>query len=187
MAPSVRRQELKEVDHSNLKPRVASVLMLFYPREAQTYFALIRRAQSKGKHSGQIALPGGRQETLDEGKNAQTALRETEEEIGVPRSEMELIRETTSLYIPPSNFRVYPFLAFAKATPSFTPQISEVKEILEVPLRQLMDDSCLTETRLSTSYAQNLHVPAYLLNDEIVWGATAMMLSEIRSILKDAG
>lgn len=177
---------MQEIDHTNLKPRVASVLMLFYPRGTETYFALIRRAQSKGKHSGQIAFPGGRQEALDQGRHAATALRETEEEIGVPRSDMELIRETTSLYIPPSNFRVYPFLAFAKARPNFTPQPSEVKEILEVPLQDFLDDSCLTETRLSTSYVQNIHVPAYRLNDEIVWGATAMMLSEIRSILKEA-
>jgi len=167
---------------------MAAVCALFYDRGGETHLALIRRMKSRGVHSGQIAFPGGRQEALDKGDYRKTALRETEEEIGIAQNSVSIFREGSTMYIPPSNFMVYPFYAFAKAdNPTFTAQPTEVKEVLEIPLSSFLDKSAITETKLSTSYAKNVLVPAYLLCGEIVWGATAMMLAETRRLLLDAG
>jgi hypothetical protein len=88
------------------------------------------------------------------------------------------------VFIPPSNFLVYPFLAYTSIRPNFVRQEEEVAAILEVPLAQLLDDNNVIETTLSTSYAHEIQVPAFHLEGKIVWGATAMMLSELKESFK---
>jgi 8-oxo-dGTP pyrophosphatase MutT (NUDIX family) len=185
MAPIERLIELKSKARELNSARRAGVLALFYPNSTmETSLILILRKTYKGVHSAQIGFPGGKVEDEDVNLEA-TALRETEEEVGVPREVVSVIKELTEIYIPPSNFFVQPFLGITKTTPQFIAQEEEVEELIEVSLSHFMDDAILTTKVLSTSYATNIDVPAFLLNGHVVWGATAMMLSEVRELLKE--
>lgn len=159
-------------------------MALFYPNvEGKAMIVLILRKTYKGIHSAQIGFPGGRVEPEDQNLEA-TALRETHEEIGVDPTSIQVLKKLTPIYIPPSNFWVYPFLGIAENTPRFIPQESEVEAIIEVRIGDFMNDDFLTETILSTSYATDIEVPAFQLNGHIVWGATGMMLNEVKALLK---
>ncbi|MEZ4875891.1 MAG: CoA pyrophosphatase, partial [Flavobacteriaceae bacterium] len=134
-------------------------------------------------HSAQIGFPGGKVEPEDPSLE-HTALREAEEEVGVLRHQVTILKQLTEVYIPPSNFFVYPFLGMAKETPQFLPQDEEVEALVEVPLQEFMNDASRITQTLSTSYAKNIQVPAFQLQGHVVWGATAMMLNEVREILQ---
>lgn len=185
MAPIERLLELKRKARDKNSARKAAVLALFYPsrKERFTNLVLILRKTYKGVHSAQVGFPGGKVENEDIDK-LDTALRETEEEIGVTRDKIKVLKELTEIYIPPSNFFVQPFFGISSQELNFIPQDSEVEAIIEVPLAQFMDDDVLVTKTLSTSYAKEIQVPAFVLNKQIVWGATAMMLNEIRQMLK---
>nr|WP_029033866.1 CoA pyrophosphatase [Salinimicrobium terrae] len=184
LAPMLRMRELENLDINSQKPKQAAVLSVFYPgKSGETRFVLILRKTYRGVHSNQVGFPGGRVE-LDDRDLAHTALRETEEEVGIPQHEVEIMREMTRLYIPPSNFWVHPFMGVMKKTPRLIPQEEEVESVLEITLEEFMSESCLVKETLSTSYAKEIEVPAFLLNGHVVWGATAMMLSEMKEILK---
>ncbi len=185
MAAVERLEELQRESLLNKKPRKAAVMMLIYPINDIAHFVLIERMISKGAHSGQIAFPGGRKEEEDQ-DDAVTAIRETHEEVGIIPEQQEIITAGTPIYIPPSNYMVAPFLAFAKAELQFTPQPSEVKSIIEVPLHELMDARNVRQHTLSTSYATDITVPCYCLQDQVVWGATAMMLAEFKTMLQQS-
>ncbi|MCC8359230.1 NUDIX hydrolase [Salinimicrobium sediminilitoris] len=184
LAPTLRMKELENLDVDKQNPKQAAVLSVFYPGESgETRFVLILRKTYKGVHSNQVGFPGGRVE-VDDRDLAHTALRETEEEVGIPQHEVEIMREMSRLYIPPSNFWVHPFMGVMKKTPVLIPQEEEVESVLEIKLEDFMRDSCLIRETLSTSYAREIEVPAFLLNGHVVWGATAMMLSEMKEILR---
>lgn len=184
LIPATRLDELSLMDIEKRNPLKAGVMAVFYPGEdGHTRLVLILRKTYQGVHSNQIGFPGGRQETSDRDL-VHTALRETEEEVGIPQSQIEVVKRLTKLYIPPSNFWVHPFIGMLEHTPKMVPQESEVEKILEVELAHFMDNKCFVNQTLSTSYAKNIEVPAFLLNDQVVWGATAMMLSEIKVLLQ---
>lgn len=184
MAPMERLLELKRLAHMAQSAKKAGVLMLFYPSELnQTHFVLILRKTYKGVHSAQVGFPGGKFEEVDT-TFQDTALRETQEEVGVPSHTISVIRELTELFIPPSNYIVKPYLGLTAVNPTFIPQESEVEDIIEVPLTEFMDDGILIKKNLSTSYAKSIDVPAFKLQEHIVWGATAMMLNEVRQLFK---
>jgi len=183
MAPMERILELKRMAAAKATAREAAVMALFYPSlENQTFFALILRKTYKGVHSAQVGFPGGKREPEDH-NFAATALRETEEEVGVPRSHVQLVRPLTEVYIPPSNFVVKPFMGLLDQKPRFVRQEEEVEQIIEVPFAELMDKKVIVQQTLSTSYATNIKVPAFKLQEHTVWGATAMMLNELRQLL----
>lgn len=183
MAPNDRLKELKALEIKNLNPRQAGVMSLFYPNaQGNTEFILILRKTYKGVHSNQVGFPGGKVETTDRDL-AHTALRETEEEVGVLQSKVTVVRKLTNIYIPPSNFWVQSFVGYVNDLPEFVAQESEVEALIPVPLSEFLSDDCITTQRLSTSYMDDVDVPAYVLQGHIVWGATAMMLSEVRSLL----
>ncbi len=159
-------------------------MALFYPDlEEQTRLLLILRKVYEGVHSNQIGFPGGKLEVQDKDL-LHTALRETHEEVGVLPSTVQVIKELSEVYIPPSNFLVQPFMGIYPNPSPFVKDEIEVEQLVEVYLRDFMDDSSLIQENLSTSYAKNINVPAYKLNGYTVWGATAMMLSEIRELLQ---
>ena len=120
MSPPERLARMNAIDFSVLNPRRAAVLMLVYPKDSQAILALIERNSYKGVHSSQIAFPGGKIESFDSSP-LHTALRETEEEIGVPRETAIIVRAFSEVYIPPSNFKVSPFLAYCETLPLFVP------------------------------------------------------------------
>ncbi|MCB7479902.1 NUDIX hydrolase [Christiangramia sediminis] len=183
LAPLIRINELSKIDMSKMNPQEAGVMAVFYPGvEAETRLVLILRKTYKGVHSNQVGFPGGRVEESDFDLQ-ETALRETEEEVGIPRNEIEVLKKLTRLYIPPSNFWVQPYLGILEKTPKMIAQETEVEAILEVKLSEFLDDRNVIKKNLSTTYATNIEVPAYKLNGHVVWGATGMMLSEIRELL----
>jgi 8-oxo-dGTP pyrophosphatase MutT (NUDIX family) len=182
LAPSLRlKYDADKVKANN--PRKAAVLGLFYPnKKEQTTFLLIERARYKGTHSAQISFPGGKIDSSDTNLQ-ETALRETFEEVGVLPKSIEIIRELTDVYIPPSNFLATPFIAFVEKKPEFIINY-EVENTIEVLLEDLLNESSLTAVNLTTSYMENTNVPCFKFNGYIVWGATAMILSEIKELLK---
>jgi len=183
MAPSNRLELLKSVDFNKMKPRKAAVMMLFYPKERQTHLALILRNSYNGVHSSQIAFPGGKVEE-DDIDLSDTALRETHEEIGIHPMHIKLVRPFTEVYIPPSNFMVYPFMGYSHSELNFVLQEEEVAGLVELPLTDFLDDGILENKMMKTSYADAFEVPGFRVNEHFVWGATAMMLSELKETLK---
>ncbi|TDD96934.1 NUDIX hydrolase [Flavobacterium cellulosilyticum] len=183
MAPIERIESLKNLKIERKNPKSAAIMMLLYPKMNKTHLVLIVRNSYEGIHSAQIAFPGGKYETQDV-TFENTALRETQEEIGISPSKMKIIRAFTQLYIEPSNFIVYPYLGICNEELLFIPDSTEVAEIIELPLSVFLDDKIIVNVNIATSYARNISVPAFNINEHIVWGATAMMLSELKDVLK---
>ncbi|UPT70281.1 MAG: CoA pyrophosphatase [Flavobacterium sp. JAD_PAG50586_2] len=183
MVPPNRADLLRNTDFTKITPKKAAVMMLFYPKNYQTHLALILRTSYNGVHSSQIAFPGGKVE-LEDFDLKQTALRETHEEIGIHPNSINVIRAFTEVYIPPSNFMVYPFLGVSQDDLEFVLQPDEVAGMVEFPLVDFMDDSIVKSTSIKTSYADTMEVPGFQVNEHFIWGATAMMLSELKETLK---
>lgn len=183
MAPLERIESLKNLNLETKNPKTAAVMMLFYPKNGRTHLVLIVRNSYQGVHSAQIAFPGGKYEPRDQ-IFENTALRETHEEIGIPPDSIEIKKAFTRLYIQPSNFMVYPFLGICKEEIVFTLNVTEVSDIIELPLSVFLADDIIASVNISTSYAENSTVPAFKIKEHIVWGATAMMLSELKEVLK---
>lgn len=183
MAPLERAELMRKAEFNLYEARKAGVMMLFYPKDDVTHLVLIVRNYYNGVHSSQIAFPGGKFENSD--TNMQhTALRETHEEIGISPENIHVIRAFSEIYIPPSNFLVFPFLGISHTELQFTLQLDEVAGIVEMPLSKLLDDAIITSHKLDTSYAKAIEVPAFQIDEHIIWGATAMMLSELKDVLK---
>lgn len=183
MMPLERIAIFKDLDLKNINPREASVMMLFYPKNDEPHLVMILRNSYKGVHSSQIGFPGGKVEKFDISLD-DTALRETFEEIGVDRDLITVVRPFTALYIPPSNFKVYPFLGYATQELTFNPDDREVFGIIEMPLSTLMDDNAKVSKTLSTSYMEGVAVPAFKVEEYYIWGATSQMLNELKEVLK---
>ncbi|HQE33073.1 MAG TPA: CoA pyrophosphatase [Flavobacterium alvei] len=183
MAPLERIESLKNQNLDSFNPKTAAVMMLFYPKKGRTHLVLIVRNAYEGIHSAQIAFPGGKYESNDQ-TFVNTALRETQEEIGIHPEQIEIIMPFTNLYIQASNFMVYPFLGISKEEIVFIPDSNEVAQIIELPLSDFLNDNLIVSAIMTTSYAKDIEIPAYKINEHIVWGATAMMLSELKEVLK---
>ncbi len=183
MAPLERRGIMKTLDLITINPRKAAVMMLFYPKQNQAHLVLIVRNSYPGVHSSQIAFPGGKVEDVDNSMQ-ETALRETFEEVGIPADKITVVREFSDVYIPPSNFMVSPFLGYSEEELQFIPDPSEVAGIIELSLKDFLDDVNEVVKRMATSYTSDIDVPSFKVGEYIVWGATAMMLSELKEVLK---
>ncbi len=183
MMPPERAAMMNNLDLKNVNPREAAIMMLFYPKNGETYLALILRNTYKGVHSSQIAFPGGKLEIEDTSIEA-AALRETHEEIGISPDKITVIRPFTPVYIPPSNFMVFPFLGCATQELAFVEEKSEVAAMIELSLQEFLDDSIIVNKMMTTSYSAEIAVPAFKISDYYVWGATAMMMSELKEVLK---
>lgn len=161
----------------------ATLLTLYYDTEWK--FILIRRSSHPlDKHKGQISFPGGRMELKESASHA--SFRETNEEINVPIDNLTMLGPISPLYIPVSNFMVYPHIAYLDIeTIEFKRQEKEVEEIIHVPLHEFLDknNSQYKTIKMNNGYSLK-EVPVFNLQGHIVWGATAMMLSEFREICK---
>jgi len=184
MSPPYR---LELMEHNRLLMKTAkqaAVLALFYPnKHNETHLILILRKTYKGVHSAQVGFPGGKLEDADADLQM-AALRETYEEVGVPMDTVNVLKRMTPMYIPPSNFTVHPFFGVTNDTPDFIKQDDEVEDLIEVSLPHFLDESTVFQTSVPTSYKVKVEVPAFKLNGHVVWGATAMMLSEVKDLLK---
>lgn len=183
MAPMERISYLKEAQYMEKNPRKAAVLMLFYPKNKITHLALIVRNTYPGVHSSQIGFPGGKVEEYDSNLQ-QTALRETHEEVGVHPEKVKIIKTFSEIYIPPSNFLVAPFMGISHEELLFNPDLEEVKRVLEFSIVDFLDEKSITKVKMSTSYATDIEVPAFMVDKYVVWGATAMMMSELKETIK---
>ncbi len=181
MAPLERLANLENPSFANKNPRTAAVLMLCYPKNGVTHLVLIVRNSYKGVHSAQIAFPGGKYERED-ADFAATAIRETYEEVGIHPDKIAIVKSFTEVYIPPSNFMVYPYLGICNEEITFTPDPLEVAGIIELPLATFLSDTIIVTTQMQTSYADSIVIPAFEIESHIVWGATAMMLSELKEV-----
>ena len=184
MSPPYRLELAEKMKEKAKNAKKAGVMALFYPNnKGETYLVLILRKTYKGVHSAQVGFPGGRYE--EEDKNLKvTAIRETREEVGVPEEMIKVLKTMSPLYIPPSNFMVHPYIAIAHSTPNFEKQDEEVEAIIEVNLLDFLDDTNAITATVPTSFNVDVEVPAFKFNGHIVWGATAMMLGEIKDLLK---
>ena len=185
MAPLERITYLKDKSYTENEPKNAAVLILVYPKNHIAHLALIVRNTYPGVHSSQISFPGGKEELQDKTLEI-TALRETEEEVGIPMNKVKIIRQCSEIYIPPSNFLVTPYLGFSNENLQFIPNPEEVQRVLELPIHQLLDDKTIVQTKMTTSYATDIDVPAFLVENFLIWGATAMILNELKELFKNA-
>ena len=184
MSPSYRLHLVEQQRELMKKARKAGVLALFYPDVAQqTKLILILRKTYSGVHSAQVGFPGGKLEP-DDPSIEYAAIRETFEEVGVPIENIKVLKAMTEVYIPPSNFMVYPFIGITLKTPQFLKQDDEVEDLIEVTLTDFLNDGNVSSQMLMTSLEKEVEVPVFKLNGHAVWGATAMMLNEIKDLLK---
>lgn len=184
MAPALRGKYTSAQIAAN-KPRPSAVLVLFYPDDKnKTQVLLTLRSAYRGIHGSQISFPGGKKSPKDNDL-METALRESEEEVGIDRNSVQIIKRASKTYIPPSNFWVHPYLGYIDYTPRFTINY-EVEEIIPIPLAELLKQELNTTHVVTTSYMKRIEVPCYRVNEHIVWGATAMILSEVVDILNKA-
>jgi 8-oxo-dGTP pyrophosphatase MutT (NUDIX family) len=155
-----------------------------YPKNGEVCFILMRRPDYTGVHSGQISLPGGKFEPGDRDLIA-TAVREAKEEVGIKPSTVKIIGTLTPLYIPPSNYIVTPAVGWAEPRPEFKADPREVDEMIEVKLTDFLDDRHVQSKRIKLFMGISANFPCFYIDGNIIWGATAMMLSEFRVILKE--
>ena len=158
-------------------PRYGGVLLLLFCKDENLHIALTRRHEDLAFHAGQISFPGGRNEAPE--SLLETALRETEEEVGVPAVKLEILGALTPIYIPPSDYEVHPYVAWFSNghRPFFKAAPSEVAEVIEAPLAALLDPASIFE-ELWDFGGQQIVVPFFAVQEHKVWGATAIMLSE---------
>ena len=161
-------------------------MIMLYETDQGIKFPLIVRPVYDGVHSGQVALPGGSVEHSDRSL-LETSLRETEEETGIFKNNVEVIGKLTELYIPPSNFLVTPFVGIHTSKPIFIPHSREVARIVELNLEKIMDEKLIYEKNMKLSSGVTALTPYYDFDGLVVWGATAMILSEFKSVLYETG
>lgn len=179
LAPVDRnRLDLSKLDQT--KVRKAGVTALFYEKNLSPHIVLTLRNEYPGVHSGQISFPGGKKEDEDQDFE-DTALRETCEEIGIGRKNIDIHLPFTPIYIPPSNFLVHPFLGTLNSEPDFVAEEKEVNKIISLDFNHFLDPNNIVEQTIKAS-SFSIKVPTFLIEGYTVWGATAMMISELREM-----
>ncbi len=177
-----KRPDLEAARRADPPPRESAVLVLIYPKEGLAHTVLMLRPAYDGVHSGQVSFPGGRMEPGDWDLRA-TALREFAEETGA-RADAELLGALTPVYIPPSRSLVTPYVAVVDSLGAFDPDPREVAELIEAPLSLLLSDGILKRRQQHIAIlGRTVEVPYFDVRGHVVWGATAMMIAELRELL----
>lgn len=174
-----RMDKARALDES---PRLSAVLICLYKSNGKLYTTLMKRPAYDGAHSGQIAFPGGRKEPEDTNLS-ETAFREFQEETGASTQGFELLGKLSELYIPVSRSLVTPYVAVYDGSLSFKPDPKEVERLIEVPFSKMIEPDILKHTdKLAWAINKKLEVPYFDIANEVVWGATALMIAELRAI-----
>lgn len=179
MVPPMRT-DYPPMDMNNV--RLGAILALFFPCGDDARLVFIRRQIYQGVHSDQISFPGGAFEK-DDLTFDRTAIREANEETGVPAADIRLHGELTELYIPPSNFLVRSFVGSINYQPEFRPDPTEVREVFSVPVSQLLAGHVCQQRPVKVNSA-DIDVPCFMIEDKMIWGATAMILSELVEVIR---
>ena len=180
MMPWYRKLILPNAAKINSAHKAAVLLHVFQgPDDLELLF--MKRPDYNGTHGGQVSFPGGKQESIDRSFK-HTALREAEEEVGLKHQNVEVIRSLSECYIPPSNFVVYPYVSFAGHLPDLNTNSEEVAYTFSIPIEALCSGELEGKAKISTKMGK-MNVPAYHWNDEIIWGATANITSELIALL----
>jgi 8-oxo-dGTP pyrophosphatase MutT (NUDIX family) len=183
-APYKRYRQTFEEKYAAHERRPAAVAIHMYPENSAWHFILIERSTYNGQHSGQMAFPGGKPDPTDPHLEF-TARRESLEEIGIKIDQGQYISCLSKVWIPVSGFEVSPFVFLHEQAPLLQPDPREVQEIISVSVSDLLADSSLTSKDIEIPGGQILEAhPCFLLNNKIVWGATALMLNELRIMLQ---
>ncbi len=178
----VRREKVLANSYESQNYRPSAVLILLYPNEQnQISVLLIERMTYNGHHSGQIALPGGKAELADVDLQA-TALREFFEETGADTTPT-VIGKLTPVYIPVSKFMVQPFVSFVEQKPNFSASAYEVNELIEWEINHLLNPEIIKETTIEPTPGYKIKTPYFDVQGKVLWGATAMMLNELKKII----
>ena len=172
---------------------LAAALVLLYPHrhhgaagpaDETPHLVLTRRTTALRRHSGQISLPGGRYDA-DDGSLLRTALRETEEELGVNPADLTIWGRLGPEHIVASHYALAPFVAYTPRRPAFRPAPAEVAEVIDLPLARLLDPSVLEEETWDFQGTPR-RVCFYRHGEHKVWGATARILHQLATLLDPA-
>ena len=180
LAPS-NRQDLINKSNQNSR-KISAVLILLYPDNDKIYIPLIRKQTNNGVHSGQISFPGGKYESGDLTTDI-TAIRETEEEIGVDRNDITILGKLSNIYIPVSNFQVEPYIGYINYKPDFIAQPQEVDEIINIEFHEIINHKL--ETKEIQTSAFTVDAPFMVFDKTQIWGATAMILYEFYMVVSE--
>lgn len=179
----VKREKVLANSYESQNYRPSAVLILLYPNEQnQISVLLIERMTYNGHHSGQIAFPGGKAEPTDKDLE-ETALREFFEETGAD-TRPTVIGKLTPIYIPVSKFMVQPFVSFVEQKPNFSASAYEVNELIEWEINHLLNPDIIKETIIEPTPGYKIKTPYFDVQGKVLWGATAMMLNELKWVLK---
>jgi 8-oxo-dGTP pyrophosphatase MutT (NUDIX family) len=183
MAPP-SRLPTPNYDEKKKQARVGCVLVFIYPINDVLHLVLTQRPEYDGTHSGQISFPGGKVEEGDVGYVA-TALREAHEEVNIQAEDVTILGQLSDLYIPPSNFLVFPVVGYSAKRPDFIADAREVVDIIELPLAEILNGENITTTSIVANKIFRFDSPTFKFTERIVWGATAMMLAELKYLLEE--
>ena len=161
----------------------ASVGIILFKENNKLFFLLTKRTENVEHHKGQVSLPGGAIDRNETAKNA--SLRETNEEIGIDSSTLESLGQLSSLYTPVSYFNIHVFLWYSKVQPQIKINNSEVDQVYKISLDELIDNNLVSNTPINKS-GFKINVPAYNFNECICWGATAMIITELKDIISES-
>lgn len=182
MASAMRQGKMPRFK-PNARTRQSAVMVLLHPTAEGLGFPLIKRPDYPGVHGGQVALPGGRKEAGD-ADLIRTALRETEEEIGVPAREVEVLGQLSELFVAASNSQVLPVVGRLWFAPRWVPEPREVAYVIPARLAHIGPTAEVRQTNIEAAEGIELQAPYFAIEEHVVWGATAMILSEFRELTR---
>ncbi len=184
MAPK-RREDIDRTFKFKEEPRISSVLILLFNKGGQLTIPSILRSNYGGVHGGQISFPGGRKEDIDNDL-WETALRETKEEIGIDASDSKLLGSLSELFIAVSNYKVKPYIAYSERSSfDYVPDGREVERVVEIPVFDYLNGKNRDKGKIITNRGFKIETPFFPLMEHKLWGASAMIFSELLLILDE--
>lgn len=181
MAPPGRKLRMTDFDRKQVRP--SSVLLLLFPHQGRLFTCLTKRSAEISTHPGQISFPGGK---IEQGEAPEVAaLREAQEEVGLDPAEVQLLGRLSDLFIPVSQFVIYPFVGWIDHKPDFKLNVAEAEKLLLFPIETKNWEKQRQMISLST-FKGDMEVPCFRYENETIWGATAMIIAEFFDIISQA-